>query len=66
MKIEYESLHRAYKNCITEDGFRDMVAKSAYFKSEKKGFTAGCELQNWLEAEEEVSKQCFYWFQEVE
>ena len=66
MKIEYASLHRNYKRCISEEGFRDLIAKCAYFKSEKRGFANGYALQDWLEAEEEVSNQCFYWFQETE
>ncbi len=43
-----------------------MVAEHAYFKAEKSGFTPGHEMEDWLEAEEEVKKQCFYCFQEVE
>ena len=43
-----------------------MVAEHAYFKAEKRGFTPGHEMEDWLEAEEEVKKQCFYCFQEVE
>ena len=66
MKIEYyEPLHKVYKPCIDEDGILDMTAKCAYFKSEKREFADGYELQNWLEAEEEVGKQCSYWFQDV-
>ena len=65
MKIEYEPLHKDYKPCIDEDGLLDMIAKCAYRKSEKRDFADGYELQNWLEAEEEVGKQCSYWFQDV-
>jgi hypothetical protein len=65
MKIEYEPLHKEYKPCIAEDGILDMTAKSAYFKSKKRDFADGYELQNWLEAEKEVGKQCSYWFQDV-
>ena len=65
MKIEYEPLHKDYKPCIDEDGILDMIAKCAYRKSEKRDFADGYELQNWLEAEDEVGKQCSYWFQDV-
>lgn len=66
MKIEDETLFKAYKPCIDEFGLLDMIAISAYFKSEKRDFEAGYEEQNWLEAEEEVGKHCSYWFQDVE
>ena len=65
MNIEYEPLHKDYKPCISEDGILDMIAKSAYRKAEKRAFADGYEVQNWLEAEQEVGKQCFYWFQDV-
>jgi hypothetical protein len=65
MKIEYEPLQKNYKPCIDEDGILDMIAKSAYRKYEKRDFADGYEVQNWLEAEEEVGKQCSYWFQDV-
>ncbi|MEQ1636644.1 MAG: DUF2934 domain-containing protein [Methylococcales bacterium] len=61
MKIVFESLPSAYKQCINEDSYLEMVARCAYFKSEEKGFTGGCGLQDWLEAEQEVSTNCFYW-----
>ena len=66
MKIEDELQLKDYKPCIDEDGLLDMIAKCAYFKSEKRDFVGGYEEQNWLEAEEEVGKQCSYWFQDVE
>ena len=65
MKIEYEPLHKDYKPCIDEDGILDMITKSAFRKAEKRDFADGYEVQNWLEAEEEVGKRCSYWFQDV-
>ena len=44
--------------------FREMVAERAYYKAEQRGFITGHEVEDWLEAEQELSKQCFYWFQE--
>jgi len=32
------------------------VAQAAYFRAEKRGFAPGCELQDWIEAEAEVSR----------
>ena len=34
------------------------IALSAYYKSETRGYEPGHELQDWLEAEAEVSKLC--------
>lgn len=34
----------------------DMVAEAAYYKAEKRGFVPGYEMQDWLEAEQEVSE----------
>ena len=65
MNIEYEPLHKDYKPGIDEDGILNMMAESAYRKSEKRDFADGYEVQNWLEAEEEVGNRCSYWFQDV-
>lgn len=32
----------------------EMVAVAAYYKAEKRGFSPGRELQDWLEAEKEI------------
>jgi len=52
-------------NNIDPDKFREMVTERAYLKAEKRGFVAGHELEDWLEAEQEVSNQCHNWSQEV-
>ena len=36
-----------------EDRYR-MIAEAAYFRSERRGFVSGSELQDWLDAEIEV------------
>jgi hypothetical protein len=33
-----------------------LVALAAYFRAEKRGFAPGCEVQDWVEAEAEVSR----------
>ena len=52
------------KNGIDPDKLQKMIAESAYYKAENRGFSAGHEIEDWLEAEQELNKQCFYWFQE--
>jgi hypothetical protein len=65
MKKEDEPLLKEYKPCIDEDGLLHMIASCAYFKFENRNFAEGYDLENWLEAEEEVRKRCSYWFQDA-
>lgn len=46
--------------------FQEMVAKRAYDLAEKRGFSPGHELDDWLQAEREISNQCRYWRQEYQ
>jgi hypothetical protein len=34
-----------------------MIAEAAYFRAEKRGFTGGSELRDWIEAAEEIRKR---------
>ena len=61
MNTEDESLFDAYSPDIGLDEFRDMVAVNAYYRAEKRGFEDGYELEDWLEAEREMSSQRRYW-----
>ena len=61
MNTEHDSLNDSYSPDIDIDEFREMVAKSAYYRSEKRGFEDGYELDDWLEAEQEISSQRRYW-----
>jgi len=45
------------------DNFREMVAELAYLKAEKRGFAAGYDMDDWLEAEQEISSRYHEWFQ---
>ncbi|MDO9168185.1 MAG: DUF2934 domain-containing protein [Methylobacter sp.] len=44
-------------NTIDPDKFREMVAECAYCKAEARDFAAGHDMEDWLEAEQEVSSQ---------
>ena len=57
-------LQSNYKDDIDIDKFRKMIAVRAYYKAEKRGFVAGHEIDDWIEAEQEINKQYFYWTQE--
>ncbi|MDD5322645.1 MAG: DUF2934 domain-containing protein [Methylococcales bacterium] len=43
--------------------FREMVAVNAYYRAEKRGFEPGHELDDWYEAEREITNIYRYWFQ---
>lgn len=60
MNTEYE-LFDTLSPDIDLDEFREMVAKNAYYRAEKRGFEDGYELEDWLEAEQEISSQRRYW-----
>ena len=65
METEYSSSQNPHIGVIESDKFRQMVAERAYYKAEKRGFTADHDVQNWLEAESEVREQCAYWLLEI-
>lgn len=44
-------------NDIDPDKFRELVAECAYCKAEKRGFEPGHEMEDWLEAEQELLNQ---------
>jgi hypothetical protein len=54
MKIENESLYDMERAEMDMDEFREVVAINAYYKAEKRGFADGYELEDWLEAEQEI------------
>ena len=54
-------LFETYSPDTDLEEFREMVAKNAYYRAEKRGFEDGYELEDWLEAEQEISSQRRYW-----
>jgi len=50
-----------YSGGIDLEEFREMVATDAYYRAEKRGFEPSHEIDDWLEAEREISKQRRYW-----
>jgi hypothetical protein len=42
---------------FTDETHRNRIATSAYYKAERRGFSAGGELDDWLCAEREVNEQ---------
>ena len=60
MKTEDKLLYDTDNLEIDLDEFRELVAKNAYYRAERRGFEDGYELEDWLEAEQEVSNQSNY------
>ena len=44
------------KHSIDEGARHAMIAQAAYFRAERRGFAHGEELDDWLEAEREISR----------
>jgi hypothetical protein len=65
MKAANKLIPIANNGSMDPEKFQKMIAERAYYKAHKRGFAANHELEDWLEAEEEVSNQYFYWFIEV-
>ena len=64
MEVGFSPITTAHTLPLNLDKFRKMIAEHAYYKAEKRGFIAGHEMEDWLEAEGEVINRCFYWVHE--
>jgi len=42
---------------VSDDERRRMVAEAAYYRAQQRGFTAGGEVDDWLEAEREITQR---------
>lgn len=62
MNTPHNSLNTDVFGKMDPDKFRLMVEERAYFKAERRGFASGHELDDWLEAEQEITNQCRYWY----
>jgi len=47
---------QTYQSILAEER-RHLIAQAAYFRAERRGFQGGCPIQDWLEAEREVSQR---------
>jgi hypothetical protein len=50
-----DSLLDAAKGTVSAEGRRVMIAEAAYYISERRGFGAGREIEDWLLAEKQVN-----------
>jgi len=42
---------------ITADERHQLIAQAAYFRAERRNFSPGCELEDWLSAESEIERK---------
>jgi hypothetical protein len=54
-----KSLHRNSsmkfnRTAVTDEERQQLIMQAAYFRSEKRGFAPGAELDDWLQAEAEI------------
>ena len=61
--MKHESLLNYSGDIDLKDEFRKMVAVDAYYRAQKRGFEPGHEMDDWLEAEQEITDIYRYWFQ---
>ena len=61
--MEHKSLLNYSGDIDLKDEFRKMVAVNAYYRAEKRGFEPGHEMEDWCEAEQEITDTYRYWFQ---
>ena len=66
MSLEQQSRRFIESELENPEEFLAMIQERAFYKSQKRGFEPGHEMEDWLEAEKELCNQCHYWHQEVD
>ncbi len=52
-----EDVSRPFRQAgVTAEERRQLIARAAYFRAERRGFTPGSEIEDWLAAEAEVDR----------
>lgn len=49
-----KATQRPRASAIAEEDMKQLIRQEAYFRSERRGFAAGFEWQDWFDAEQEV------------
>lgn len=66
MSLEQQAQHSIVSELENPEEILAMIQERAFYKSQKRGFEPGHEMEDWLEAEKEICNQCHYWHQEVD
>ncbi len=51
------SISQQTDESLPSDQRYPLIAEAAYFRAERRGFQGGCPIEDWLEAEREISQQ---------
>jgi len=57
MPIDIEGVESSSGFDFADETHRHRIATSAYYKAERRGFSAGGELEDWLLAEQEIKEE---------
>jgi len=49
-----KTLAQLNKQSVTSDERHHLISEAAYYRAERRGFSPGSELEDWLAAEEEI------------
>ena len=49
-------INSGQRSATTPEERNELISKAAYFRAERRGFTPGSELEDWLQAEEEIER----------
>jgi Protein of unknown function (DUF2934) len=58
----FNPLHFCAVQSVSAEERQEWIATTAYFRAQRRGFTAGREAEDWLEAEREVDLRIEYRF----
>ncbi|MGZ8931651.1 MAG: DUF2934 domain-containing protein [Methylosarcina sp.] len=53
--MEQKSIHNFSGEPELKEKFREMIAENAYFRAQRRGFEPGHEMEDWREAELEIT-----------
>ena len=51
---------RTWQAGKSEEDRQDMISTAAYYRAERRGFSGGNEVQDWLEAEAEIDAMLYH------
>ncbi len=62
MPPNFDPLRFCVVQCVSAEQRQEWIATAAYFRAQRRGFAAGHDAQDWLEAEREVDLRIEYRF----
>lgn len=51
---------KAWQAGKSEEDRQDMISTAAYYRAERRGFSGGGEVQDWLDAEAEIDAMLYH------